>query len=351
VLTRSRKNDLIVGVFVLIALGTFLYMTFLIQGTSGRNPLELRIIYPEVGGLEIGAPVLVGGFRSGRVVRMRPIEADNGRMNVEVITEVSRNIPIHNDAQIYLRQFGFIGDKRIEIDPGTRDSGRIEDGQVFVGVPFRDFMEVLASGQAIGENLNEVLINIREITGDRERLANIDRTIIHVADSSERIAAMLAENRDSVREITRNAHEVSARSVEIAAKADAILDEARRSVDEVNALIARLQEDRERAAGSVDRILANAESASGRATGLVETTEVQIRELSEEVRQAANELAELLRKVTRGEGTAGRLVADPRPFDDLQQSITALRALLVEQGPRGADHEVRFEYRQPAAAQ
>jgi phospholipid/cholesterol/gamma-HCH transport system substrate-binding protein len=345
VLHRSTRNDIIVGLFVLIALGIFMYMTFLVQGTSGSNPVKLRVIYPEVAGLELGSPVLISGFRGGRVMSMEAVRAADGSQEVVVHTEVSRTIPIFKDAKMYLRQQGFIGDKRIEIDPGTEAAGPIDYEQPFRGVPYRDLTDMFAGSEEIVGNLNEVLANVRNFTADQERIARIDASLANVADSSRQISEILGDNRESVKQITTNVEEVTKRSIAIAEKTEAMIDEARRSVDELNVIIAQLQKDRASAMGNVDRVLAQAESAGEKANTLLATTEGEVKVISADIQVAAKELAEVLAKVNRGDGTAGRLVNDPGPFEELQASITAFRSLLIEEARQNADHDPSLEYR------
>lgn len=344
-INRSTRNDIIVGLFVLIALGIFMYMTFLVQGTSGSNPVKLRIVYPEVAGLELGAPVLVSGFRAGRVLRMEAVESTDGRQEVIVHTEISSEIPLFIDAKLYLRQQGFIGDKRIEIDPGSKSAGMLDLTQPVRGVPYRDLTDMFAGSEEIVGNLNSVLANLKKFTADEERIARIDASLANVADSSRQISEILAENRTSVRQITTNVEEVTRRSVEIAAKAETILDEARKSVDELNAMIAQLNKDREAAMGRVDNVLANAEGASEKANTLLTTTENEVKVLSADIQTAAKELSEILAKVNRGDGTAARIVNDPAPFEELEASLTAFRRLLIEETRQGIDHDPRLDYR------
>ncbi|MBI1292982.1 MCE family protein [bacterium] len=344
-LNRSARNDMIVGFFVLIAMGIFMYMTFLVQGTSGSDPVEIEIIYPEVAALELGSPVLISGFRAGRVLHMRAVKAADGGQEVVVTAEVSRDTPIFKDAKMYLRQQGFIGDKRIEIDPGTEAAGVIDYSKPYRGVPYRDFTEVFAGSEEIVGNLNQVLANVKSFTSDQERIARIDASLANVADSSRQISEILGENRESVKQITTNVEEVTRRSVAIADKTEAMIDEARRSVDELNGIIAQLKLDRENAMGKVDRVLSQAEGAGEKANSLLSTTEGEVKALSSDIQSAAKELSELLAKVNRGDGTAGRIVNDSAAYEELQASITALRRVLIEDTREGADHDPSLAYR------
>jgi phospholipid/cholesterol/gamma-HCH transport system substrate-binding protein len=341
VLNRSRKNEIVVGIFVIIAFAALMYMTFLIQGTSGSNPYRLKVVYPEVGGLEIGSPVLVTGFRAGRVRHMEAVKGDDGRYEVVVHAEVSRSITLYNDAKVHLRQFGFIGDRRVEIDPGNIAAGAIDESRPIEGVPYKDFTQIFDGGEDIVKNLNKVLANMEKFTSDQERLARIDESLANVAKSSEQVAAILEENRADVREIVQNVQQVTERSVEISRKVDEVVAKAQGSVDEVTALVKELRADREMASGKVERILTNAESVSAKADSLVSTTEDELKRLTDDLESAASELSTLLRKLNRGEGTAGRLLVDPQPFEDLKSSMSSLRGLVIEE-PAGEKRELRY---------
>ncbi|CAN5292604.1 MlaD family protein [soil metagenome] len=339
---RSKKNDLIVGSFVLFAFAVMFTMTFAIRGGTGVSPYKLQTSYKDVAGLEIGAPVLVSGFRLGRVTSMEPgVDKDNNPI-VLVNAKIARDVKIYKDAKVRLMLQGFIGDKRLEIDPGTSTNPEIENGERLEGVPPSDFTKILGKGEDIMANLNETLKNIREFTENKERIAKIDDSLANIAQSSKDIAEILKENRESIRASTENVQKLTAQARDIADKVNKTVEKADAAVTDAQAAVADLRKDRAEVRTKVDSILENTDKTSAHANELVISAKDEVKALSDKIKQASDNLNEILAKVNRGEGTVGKLVSDSKPFDDLQASIASLRTLLAE--PPNTLYDRRIPY-------
>lgn len=350
---RSRKIEVIVGVFVLISLAVFFAMTFVIRGNTGLNPYVIRMEFPNVAGLEIGSPVLVQGFRLGRVTGMEPHIGEDKVPRVIVITKIANDIPIYKNAKGFLVQQGFIGDKRIEIDPGTADAGEIETGEMIEGVPPADITAVFASAQDIVKDLGVTIANLRQLTSDPERIGRIDDTIRQVNESTARLNKILEENQPEIAEATKNLKELSSKSLQVADRADEVLQATNKNIDDVSArvtdAIAQFREDAREVTTRVNRLLDETQGVGDNANELLATSREEIRLLSESLRRTSDSLNTLLSSVNQGQGTVGQLFQDPGPFEDLSASVSALRNVLDAEQRRDYVRR-RIEYRQPGAA-
>ncbi|MCC6546378.1 MCE family protein [Candidatus Sumerlaeota bacterium] len=343
-MNASRRNEVIVGIFVLVAFGALFGLTFIIQGSTGLNPYHVRTEYPNVSGLEIGSPVLVQGFRTGRVIKMTPGgRGPDGRATVIVTAEVSRNIPIYKNAEVKLVQQGFIGDKRLEIDPGTQEAGEIEMNQMITGVPPTDMDVLIKKGQKMLDDLSVTLENVREITSDKERIARIDETIANIQKSSDELRAMMAENRESIKVTVANVQELTEKGKSIADRTDKTMTDAQ-------AIVADFRKNTQDLAEKVNTLLAKADKAGDGANELLQTSKREIEELSDSLQKASESLNKLVGGLNDGRGTAGMLLQDPRPFNDLQESISAVRRILLNEQNDFYDRRVPYRDSQPAGA-
>lgn len=344
-MSGNRRNEIIAGSFVLLGLAMLFMITFLIQGTTGLSPLEVRCTYRNVAGLDIGSPVLVQGFRVGRVVEMVPSLDDEGLPTVIVVSNVARTIPIYRDATVNLVQQGFIGDKRLEIDPGTPEAGELEDGQMIESIPPTDIAEVLGNAQGMFADVEVILANIREITSDRERIARVDEVIANIASTTERLEALLAENETQVRETIENVRVASGRAVELTDRAERVLADAEsragRVGEEVEGLVVEARQTRADLDERVQGLLREAEELMASARGEIESVSRVARETGEEART-------LLEELNAGRGTIGRLLVDPQPLEDVQEALAGVQSVLGSK-PTGGFHERFPQYDRPAA--
>ncbi|HMZ51415.1 MAG TPA: MlaD family protein [Candidatus Sumerlaeota bacterium] len=343
-MNASRKNEVIVGIFVLLAFAALFGLTFVIQGSTGMNPYHVRTQYPNVSGLEIGSPVLVQGFRTGRVIKMTPGErGPDGRATVVVTAEVSRSIPIYKNAEVKLVQQGFIGDKRLEIDPGTEEAGEIEMNQMVTGVPPTDLDVIIKKGQKMMDDLSVTLENVRNLTSDQERIAKIDATIANIQKSSDELRAMMAENREAIKVTVANVQELTEKGKSIADKTDAAMADAQ-------TVIADFKNNTKELTEKVNAILAKADTASANANELMVSSKREIEELSDSLQKTSESLNKLVGGLNDGRGTVGMLLQDPRPFNDLQESVAAVRKILLSEQNDFYDRRVPYRGTAPAGA-
>jgi phospholipid/cholesterol/gamma-HCH transport system substrate-binding protein len=339
-LTQSRKNEITVGVFVLLSFVGLFCLTFVIQGSTGMDPYRLRTQYPNVSGLEIGSPVLVQGFRTGRVVEMTPGSTINGKSTVIVVCEIARTIPIYKNATVNLVQQGFIGDKRLEVDPGTKDAGEVLKDDLIKGIPPSDLNELFKKGEQMMEDLSVTLANVREITSDKERLKKIDDTIANINKSSSELKAIIEENRANVNTTVTNVKDLTEKGNAIAERTDRILNDA-------ETVVADFKKNAQQVTEKVDKILAKADEAGTNANELLTSSKKEVEELSDSLQATSKSLNDLLGDLNAGKGTVGMLLKDPRPFEDLQQSVAALRRVLLEE--QNDYYDRRIPYRGGAA--
>lgn len=353
VMQRSHKNEVIVGLFTLIAISVLLAMTFIIRGSTGLNPYKVRTTFPNVAGLEIGSPVLVQGFRVGRVMEMLPGMGDDGIPHVIVVMNIARTIPIYEDARVYLVQQGFIGDKRLEIDPGNSRSPEIKDGFVLHGVPPADLQALFAKAGEMLDDLAVTLKNVREFTSDESRIAQIDDTLRNINDSTSKLNAMLDENRESIRATTANVEELSRRTIALSEQANSVLESAEVNISQIGesarTLVADFNSTRLELEARLKTIVERADSVGENANELLITSREEVEDISRILQRTARTLDELLVEVNRGEGTVGRLIKDPQPFEDLSAAIAGMRRVLQQEDQ--SFYSQRIPYRPDVARQ
>jgi phospholipid/cholesterol/gamma-HCH transport system substrate-binding protein len=125
-MTRSGLRDLVVGVFVLIGLGTIAYLSFQLGGAGYSGPGGFTVVayFDEIGGLSRRAPVVIGGVKVGQVTE---IGLDPGDYRAKVTMDIDRSIQLPEDSSASVVTQGVLGDKLVAIEPGGADE-MIADG-------------------------------------------------------------------------------------------------------------------------------------------------------------------------------------------------------------------------------
>jgi phospholipid/cholesterol/gamma-HCH transport system substrate-binding protein len=371
------KSDTIVGLFVLTAFAVLLFATFTIRGNFAVKTVQISATFEAVSGLEEGAPVLINGVRKGRVtsIRFDPRRAAREARETGATTYstppvtvrmVIAEVPMYPNAVVRLAQQGFIGDRRVEIDPGSPerdDEPPIADldGYTFVGQPVFDMARVFARAEGIVTDLEVTLSSFREfVTADetaqglRQSLDNLTKSMQKAHDILEHNEANVAEFIANSRAASEDLRQVASRTRELfeadgtvdrlageseAALADIraqfneIASNARTSLESVNQTIARFDERGERLTTS--------------AVDLMDAAKNEYLVLTENLERSRADLEVIIGRIRRGEGTLGRILTDPQPFEDLKDSIETLRNFLG--GSRDQFYQTTIPY-QPRAA-
>jgi len=116
---EGRKGigpEIKVGLFVLVGLVLLAYMSIKITkyGIRMKRGYEISAIFDSVSGLVKDAPVEMAGVEVGRV---KDISLKDGQARVDIIMDPS--VHLKKDSQALIRTKGVLGDKFVEILPGT----------------------------------------------------------------------------------------------------------------------------------------------------------------------------------------------------------------------------------------
>jgi len=348
---RSRKVEIMAGVFVLLALGLIIFLTFLIRGTTGLSPYVLKTQFDNVAGLDIGSPVLVSGFRLGRITEMEEGRRENGEATVTVIFKVASEMTIYKDATVTMGSLGFIGDKRLEIDPGTPDAEEVENGDMLESVPPESFDELIAEGKQVMAEVNNSVKRVNELLNDEERIARIDRVLANIEKITQDMDQVVQENRQSIRQTTQNMQTASQRSLEIADKAEQLLNRSEQSVQTIEETMNRVASDfnaqTQRISARTQQVVDAMQETADNTNAFIDNADDEIDSVSQALRDSAGELQKLVKAINEGQGTAGLLATDPQPFEDLRDSIAALKATLLRENIAPYNREIDYVLKSP----
>ena len=114
-----------------LALGTFQPFT------SAR---ELKVAYNFAGGIDVGSPVRVMGIKVGKVKSIAfdpdfkiPDTGEEVKLLLTIAVSKEAWPTVRKDSRFFINLAGVIGEKFLEITPGTMDQAGLEPGQVVRG--------------------------------------------------------------------------------------------------------------------------------------------------------------------------------------------------------------------------
>lgn len=288
---ERRRLALIVGLFVLVALGFAAASVFTLGSRSGLLADHYRLVtyFDNVQGLVAGAPVRLAGKDVGTVefVTFAPLQAD--LPSVRVVLRVNQDVQsrIRTDSVASIGTIGLLGDKYVEIQMGTPEGRILQAGDELPSVSPLDFSTAVERGTQALDNIATLTENVNRVVED-----------FGEAMGGRRIA-----------------------------EATAALTEIVREIQEGEGLLHSLIYDQYEGGGveSIERSLAILEEILGEVAhgeGLLHRLLYEpvddAQDPVAEMARAAERLRAVLAKVDEGEGTLGLLVNDPSLYEDMR---------------------------------
>jgi phospholipid/cholesterol/gamma-HCH transport system substrate-binding protein len=276
-------------------------------------------------GLSSGAPVTLAGQRVGQIdeVRFIPVQERVGRANVRIRFSVNRNIQdqIRGDSRAVLRTQGLLGDRYIDITPGSPAQRVLAEGDLIPAEPALDIEQVLETAARTLDEVQLIAVDLAATTG---RLARGEGTV----------GALLADDRLYER--------MTIATSELAG----LLATMNRSDGTISRLI-RDPAMYERMEGALDRLDSlGATILAGQGTlGRLVRDESLYEGLVGVVGRADTSLGHVegfVGGLTEAEGTIARLLEDPALYDEFLRTIVDIQNLIqdIRANPRAYRPEV-----------
>jgi phospholipid/cholesterol/gamma-HCH transport system substrate-binding protein len=282
----SRRTEIQVGVTVLVALAVTLWgVTWLKELTLARKVRTWHVAFPQTGGLATSDEVQVNGLRKGSVASLQLVDH-----RVIVDLQLASDIVITDRSVVAVRNVGLMGEKVVAVDL-VEGGAPYTDRDTIPGVYEKGVPEVMAEVGGTIDALNALAVQLAQVAAIMERNGNLDRTLTNFRDTSEELRLAVSENRAVLK----------ATLGDLRATAGA----TRRLTADREAQLARTIDSFERSVASLERLTTRLDS----------------------LRAVAQSVTE---KVDRGEGSLGRLVNDPKLYEDARTTVTELKTLIAD---------------------
>lgn len=301
---QVRVGALLVVALVLLATGVFLVGG---MGNVFGNRYRLVTLMESGAGLVPGSAVQVAGQNVGQVSRVEWIDPENRPETGEAVAvwlAVNERVrrQIRADSKARLRTQGLLGDRVVDIEPGSPDAPVLAEGDTLSAAEPLDYQEILeqASGAVTG---------LRDLTG---RLEELTRRML----AGEGSLGRLVVDETLYRRLTTLSGSL-ADVLERAEGGDGALGQLLTDP----ALYRRLVS----LTASLDTVTARVARGEG-TLGRLAASDSLYREMA----GTAERFNRILDRVERGEGTAGKLVTDQALYDELLKTLTDLNAVLAD---------------------
>ena len=187
-----------VGIVVSVTVALILVFLFFL---SGYNPFtksyRIYVLYNFAGGIELGSPVRVAGVKVGKVDQIRffepghKFEEEPVSIGIRLLIDRRAQEMIRRDSKFYINMAGIIGEKYIEITPGSSQAPVLEDGETVRGIDPPRLEQFLSQGYGIFEKLSKKIESISE--QDKEKLRAMLDNLMVLAENLANFTSVIQE--------------------------------------------------------------------------------------------------------------------------------------------------------------
>ena len=195
---ESRREQIFVGLFVIVAAAVLVGMVFAISGAFGGQKKTFHALFSLAGGIERGATVKYAqGPKVGRVENVRIDAQDPSR--IDVTLSVQNDLPVKIDSRVKIMSTSPLGDNHVEILPGSANAALAKDGAQLPSDPYLDFNTLAAKINELTPQAQELLHTLKD------RATELKETVARVNDmlspeNRANLSATIAETRGLITE-------------------------------------------------------------------------------------------------------------------------------------------------------
>lgn len=203
----AATREVKVGLFVFIAFVLLAVMVFSISDfytTQAQYTYPLRIRFEFVNGVDAGSPVRLSGVKVGEVrsIRVYRDEASQ-RTLVEVGVRISRDAVLEEDSIAYINTLGFLGEKYIEIIPGTPGARILTANEILIGKDSVAMEKLVESSYKAIQQMEKAVTSLNVILSDETNRESLKATLANSKEASARLNQLLAQTNEIMGRINR----------------------------------------------------------------------------------------------------------------------------------------------------
>lgn len=285
------KTETTVGIFILMSIGVFAYMSFRI-GSFRIDTMKFArytVFFDDISGVSKKSDVKIAGVKVGYV---EAVELLHNERQVKATLMILKEYDIHVDAYAMVRQEGLLGTKYLELIPGDPLLPLVQHGgslskpgkePVSVDELLQQFKQIATRVESVADAINQSL-------GGPDGAQRIRETVDGFNDASQRIASF-ATSLDSI--VARNSENI-----------DGIMTDVRDVARDFKERIPQLQENLEKISTAVDR---------------------DFNRIATQFEGSVGSFGEVAQKINEGRGILGQLVNDDTAYKDLKVAVQGLK--------------------------
>jgi len=198
---KNTKKNIRLGIFVTIGLGLFIAAIYFIGNRQHlfSKTITLNAMFKDISGLQIGNNVRFSGINVGTVKDIQIVSDSFVKVEMEIEAKTQKFIKI--DSKALIGSEGLMGNKVLNISPGTPGTSVIKDGAKMGTKQLASLDDIMVKMDSVAGNAVYITADLKGMMGnihagkgtlgklfmDDVMANNIDATLVNVKSSSKNL--------------------------------------------------------------------------------------------------------------------------------------------------------------------
>lgn len=321
---ENRSGDILLGLFTLLVVGALAFLSLKVGSIAPQGAVHYDFLMDSALGLQRDNRVSVAGVNVGVV---DDLAVDGKMARVSVLLDPA--LVLHADAKAAVRARTLLGEKYVDLDPGSADEAVLSPGSTLKdNIPTVEIDQVIRAAAALVDSMNGMAPTMKQAvdrldavlaTADMRQVAkDLGSLIKDGAEVVRLVQRTVADSGQDARVLLRDLRE----------RTPAILDRIEKTGQRVDALLASVPQDAlnstiDKAPGTMDSAnaaLADIRLAVAEIRATSQRTSKTLESLDRVLAKAGTVTEQQIREVLQVEGVRVNLITDP----DIERRVRAL---------------------------
>jgi phospholipid/cholesterol/gamma-HCH transport system substrate-binding protein len=176
-----------VGFFVVGGIALLIIFLFAIGDltTYFQPGYRLKVIFESANGIGRGSPVQYAGVEVGKVEDVRIVYVDDKvPPKVELLVRLPSRVSVRSDDAARISTFGLLGEKYLEITPGSGTGALLKSGDMIAGNPPVSTEKIIERSNEVLNEFKQTLEGLNNMVGDPEARMYLKETLQEARDAT-----------------------------------------------------------------------------------------------------------------------------------------------------------------------
>ncbi len=191
--SEIKVGLLILAAVILLCAGIFIASDI---RTLWEKKKTFVLLFPYADGITKGSPVWYAGFEVGEVTGIQI--AHEARDRIAVTVRVDLEARVRKDSRIDIRSLGMMGEKYVEITPGSSDSPELSSAESLEGKSAASLSEVIETGQQVALRLTDLIQEtqglvheVRAESSIKDVIQNANGLLVELQDQAKNLKPLI----------------------------------------------------------------------------------------------------------------------------------------------------------------